>query len=158
MAKKPTHEELEQRIKELENEAFEHKQAEEASRKNEEKYRLLTDNTNDIIWTMDLSMDLENKKLSYVSPSVERLRGYTAKEALRQSLPEILTPDAIQRCTRHLVETLEKERAGQKIEGRTLELEHYCKDGSTPHTTAFGKDIAKSIFAHMGLIGLSFSN
>ncbi len=41
MAKKPTYEELEQRVKELENEAFERKQAEEALRESEERFRSL---------------------------------------------------------------------------------------------------------------------
>ena len=39
MAKKPTYEELGQRVKELEHETFERKQAEEALRESEEKYR-----------------------------------------------------------------------------------------------------------------------
>jgi hypothetical protein len=41
MAKKRTYEELKQRVKELENEAFERKKAEEMLRKSEEKYRNL---------------------------------------------------------------------------------------------------------------------
>jgi len=41
MAKKPTYEELEQRVKELESEAFERKQAEEALRESEERFRSL---------------------------------------------------------------------------------------------------------------------
>ena len=44
MGKRPTYEELEQRVKEFENEAFDRKKAEEALRKSEEQYRTLTDN------------------------------------------------------------------------------------------------------------------
>ena len=40
MTKKPTYEELEQRVKELENEAFDRKQVEEALRERDERYAL----------------------------------------------------------------------------------------------------------------------
>ena len=44
----------------------------------EKKYRLLADNVEDVIWTMD--MDLNRV---YTSPSVERLRGFTPRRAGR---------------------------------------------------------------------------
>ena len=43
MAGKPTYEELEQRVKELEREAVKRKQVEEALREGEKKYRSLVD-------------------------------------------------------------------------------------------------------------------
>jgi PAS domain-containing protein len=44
MVRKPTYEELEQRVKELEKEAINAKKAEEALRESEERYRSLIEN------------------------------------------------------------------------------------------------------------------
>jgi len=57
MARKPTYEKLEQRVKQLENEVIEFKQAEEALRESEERLSLVTRATNDAIWDYDLVRD-----------------------------------------------------------------------------------------------------
>jgi diguanylate cyclase (GGDEF)-like protein/PAS domain S-box-containing protein len=100
----------------------------EAVRESEKRYRLLADNASDIIWTMDMSLHL-----TYESPSVTRIRGYSPEEAMAQTIEETLTPASLEVAMKALAEELAVEQLEQKdlSRSRTLELEHTCKDGST---------------------------
>ena len=66
------------------------KEAESALQASEEKFRLLTEYTSDVIWILDM----RSRRFSYISPSVEQLRGYSVEEALEQDLQESLTADS----------------------------------------------------------------
>jgi diguanylate cyclase (GGDEF)-like protein/PAS domain S-box-containing protein len=112
----------------------------EALQESERRYRLLAENATDIIWTMDM-----NLRLTYESPSVTRIRGYTPEEAMAQTMEETLTPASLEVARKALVEELAIEKMEQRdfSRSRTLELEHTCKGGSTVWlevTTSFLRD------------------
>jgi len=104
----------------------ERKRAEKALQENEEKYRLLAENATDLIAVV--SMD---RRLTYISPSVTRLLGYTVDEVLALSMEEVYTPDSVERTKRAVAEDVAIEQKGQggHDRSRTIELELYHKDG-----------------------------
>ena len=117
--------------KKLEHEIEERLHAEKVLQESERLYRLLADNVDDNIWTMDMEM-----KFTYVSPSITRMRGYTVQEAMAQSLEEVVTPASLDIALKVITEELEEHNKGQKPQDRSrkVELELNCKDGSTVWT------------------------
>jgi PAS domain S-box-containing protein len=101
---------------------------EEALRQTEARYRLLADNISEVIFTLDL-----NLRYTYCSPSVERLRGHSAKETIAQALEHFLTPASYQVVTKALDDELAREKTGpaDPRSSRTLELEFIRKQGGT---------------------------
>ena len=68
-------------------------EAERAVRESESRYRLIAENTADVIWILDIAAG----RFTYVSPSVEQLRGYSVREVLEQPVSEALTPESLDR-------------------------------------------------------------
>lgn len=98
----------------------------------EEKYRELTESINDVIWTLDPV----TLRFLYVSPSVERLRGYTAEEIMAEPMDAALTPESAAKVRALLDAHLVDFEAGRRTpEDHTLtEVEQPRRDGSTVWT------------------------
>ncbi|WP_170164757.1 sensor domain-containing diguanylate cyclase [Thiocapsa rosea] len=101
-------------------------QAEERLQASESRCRLLAENASDVIWTMSL-----DGRITYVSPSVERLRGFTPEEAMQQPLEEILTPPSAAITLDYFSRLEGLLQTGRPPERARNELEYRCKDGST---------------------------
>ena len=103
------------------------KRAREDLQKSEERYRLLAENANDMIYSLD--MDL---RLSYISPSVFRILGYSTEEAMALDTSEVFTPTSFEPAMQKFLEEMAKESSGQYDPERSviLEIDMFHKDGS----------------------------
>jgi PAS domain S-box-containing protein len=102
------------------------KRAEAALRESEGKYRLLAENITDVIWTIG-----DGHRVTYASPSVVKLLGYTTDEVCTKKIEELLSPTSISLVESILMEETALQRQNPHEErSRTLEVELIRKDGS----------------------------
>ncbi len=91
---------------------------------------LLAESSNDVVWTMSITGEI-----TYVSPAVERMRGYTPEEAIAQPIEEILAPESAAISRQYYVDLLTALAEGREPPANFRgEMEYYCKDGSTVWT------------------------
>ena len=100
--------------------------AELAQAETEEKYRLLALNTSDVIWTINME-----GKITYMSPAVEKLLGYSSEELIQSGIARIFTPATTTIAMTTLAESIKTLQSGEILPTQTLILEHLCKGGAT---------------------------
>ncbi|MGD0795393.1 MAG: histidine kinase N-terminal 7TM domain-containing protein [Dehalococcoidales bacterium] len=86
----------------------------------EEQYRLIAEYSADVIY----KLTIKGEQYTYVSPSVERLLGYTDKEALAMKSKDVLTPESYEKQNIELKKDLQHGTFTS-----ILQLEAIHKDG-----------------------------
>jgi two-component system cell cycle sensor histidine kinase/response regulator CckA len=105
----------------------ERKKAEAALQKSEAKYRFLAEHASDLLWTVDLNLNT-----TFVSPSIEKVLGFTPEERMLQDVEDQLTPECLEFVRQRLLEELKTERERGIDEGKSVlvDLDYRHKDGS----------------------------
>jgi len=95
-----------------------------ALKENEEHYRLLAENSLDVVWTTAL-----DGRITYVSPSITTLLGYSQHEASSMSLADLLEPDELASVQTMIAEELAR-TPEERSPSRMIELRLRAKDGT----------------------------
>jgi PAS domain S-box-containing protein len=120
MSEKPTYEELEQRIKELKQEADSHKLVEEALRESETRYRMLAQYSQTGIYIHIGGL------VKFVNNSFAEILGYTPEEIVGRQYWEFVHPG-----DREMVKKISLDRARGEAAPAEYEFRHLSKDGRT---------------------------
>ncbi|MEQ8188011.1 MAG: PAS domain S-box protein [Candidatus Eremiobacterota bacterium] len=87
----------------------------------------IAEHAGDVIWILDLTTGM----FKYVSPSVERLRGFTQEEVMKQSIKEVLTEESFRFVSDNLQGVINEFLSGNTyLRVMTHELDQKCKNGS----------------------------
>lgn len=130
----------------------ERESAVEALAASESKFRFITESVADIVWLMNLEF-----KTTYVSPSIERLLGFTPEQRKQQSIEMMVTPRSLEEIQKTFAQEMLREREGGQDPDRSVivETEFYTKDGSTKWFENNVRGIRDSNGVLTGFLGLS---
>jgi len=118
--------------KQLVEEMEARRQQQKELRESEEKYRFLAENMIDNLWILRL----EDMRFTYISPSVEKIFGFTPQEAMALEIPEHIPQKDMEKFTAILQEELARDNEPDvdPDRHRIIEIDHYHKNGGVVPT------------------------
>jgi PAS domain S-box-containing protein len=113
--------------RELQAEIAGRKLAEARLRESERLYNILSENTRDVVWIID--MDL---RPTYVNPAVTRVLGYNTEEAMKLAWEDLCGPECLKAIKKMFLNELSRELVVEQDAYRlqTVRIKSTCRDGS----------------------------
>ena len=122
-------------------------------KESERKYRILAENVSDTIWIIDLA----TLEFDYISPSVEKNRGFSVEEAKALGLEKTLSPQSLEKMTGILETELKNDRTldADPQRSRRVEIEHSLKDGGYAWAEATVSFVRNAIGEPSAIMGVT---
>ncbi|MBN1289336.1 MAG: PAS domain S-box protein, partial [Actinobacteria bacterium] len=116
------------------------------------KHEMIMNNIDDVIWVID-----NNMEAVYLSPSIEKLTGFSVEETLGLEPVNLVTSESLEKINDVLDQIAEDEKRGYNWNDKTwmVEIEMYRKDGRTTWIEMKLKFLRDIDGAPVGAIGVS---
>ena len=137
MPKKPTYEELEQKVKELEKELIEHKRLNEALRESKQRFQEFIENISDWIWEVD-----REGVYTYSNRKVIELLGYEPEEVIGKTPFDFMLSEEAKRVSDIFSNFISSKKPFYSLENTTLHKDGYpvvMETSGIPFFNAEGK-------------------
>jgi len=118
MIAKPTYEQLEQQLRELQQDALDREHVEAVLRESETKYRTLVENIQDGVFV------LQGDAIIFANEALAQMSGYSVKELTEMNFSRIIAPEDVNL----VMDRYQRRQAGERVPGE-YEFRMLHKDG-----------------------------
>ncbi|MFU8885802.1 MAG: PAS domain S-box protein [Cyanobacteriota bacterium] len=118
-------------------------------RQSELRHRLLADNILDVVWSLNL-----DGFFTYLSPSVERMKGFKPEELMAMPLEQTIAPDSYPLVADALRQARLDVAAGLPVRFQA-DLDEVCKDGSTVRVEVRAASVYDSDGKFLEFVGIT---
>jgi diguanylate cyclase (GGDEF)-like protein/PAS domain S-box-containing protein len=119
-------------------------------RDSEERHRLMAEQSEDVIWTMD-----PIGRIEYVSPAIQRLLGYTPEALRRLQVSDLLAPESLAEGNRALALLKRDSDTDRGAASVRIEAEQIRRDGTRVWTEITASRMSSDTGEFLGVLGIT---